>query len=209
MEDVIIKFDPKNSDAKDKILRVTLKARSEHFVKLPTTCIGEGLISRKEIVPGIYMAESFTREIGGACITSVVNTLEEDVTLDALLVELEEIGVPIHSEAMIFATMIAEDETRLSKLRKELRTDHLNSEERISLIIICEEYNEVFHLPSDKLTYTIVTEHAIPTPTIDPTRGINIKSYRIPEVHREEKQSRCYVTVSLRRAQVPGIRQSW
>jgi hypothetical protein len=44
----------------------------------------------------------------------------------------------------------------------------------------------VFHLPGDKLTFTTVTEHAIPTPTIDPTRGINTKTYRIPEIHREE-----------------------
>jgi hypothetical protein len=71
MEDVVIKFDPKDSNAKDKILRVTLKARSENIVKLPTTCIREGLISRKENVPGIYMAESLTREIGGACITNI------------------------------------------------------------------------------------------------------------------------------------------
>ncbi|PNF18074.1 hypothetical protein B7P43_G03322 [Cryptotermes secundus] len=93
---------------------------------------------------------------------------------------------PIQSEAMIFATTLVENETRLSKLRKELRTDHLNSEERVSLVRICEEYNDVFHLPGDKLTFTTVTEHAIPTPTIDPTRGINTKSYRIPEIHKEE-----------------------
>jgi hypothetical protein len=87
--------------------------------------------------------KSLTREIGGACITSIVNTLEEDVTLDTPFVELEEIEEPIHSEAMIFTTMIVEDETRLSKLRKELRTDDLNSEERVSLIRICEEYKRI------------------------------------------------------------------
>jgi hypothetical protein len=186
MEDVVIKFDPKDSGMKDKILNVTLKARSENYVKLPTTCKGQGLISKREIIPGIYMAESLTREIEGACITSIVNTLEEDVTIDAPIVELEEIEEHIQSEAMIFATTLVEDETRLSKLRKELRTDHLNSEERVSLVRICEEYNDVFHLSGDKLTFTTAAEHAIPTPTIDPTRGINTKSYRIPEVHKEE-----------------------
>jgi hypothetical protein len=162
-----------------------LKARSENFVKLPTTCKGQGLISRREIIPGIYMAASLTREIEGACKTSIVNTLDKDTTIDAPLVELEEIEEPIRSEAMIFATTLVEDEARLSKLRKKLRTDHLNIEERVSLIRICEEYNDVFHLPGDKLT-TTVTEHAIPTPTIDPTRGINTKTYRIPEIHKEE-----------------------
>jgi hypothetical protein len=60
----------------------------------------------------------------------------------------------------------------------------LNSEERVSLIKICEE----FHLPGDKLTFSTSAEHAIPTPTIDPTQGINTKPYRIPEIHRDEVQ---------------------
>jgi hypothetical protein len=70
---------------------------------------------------------------------------------------------------VIFTTSVVEDANRLAKLREELRTDHLNSEERVSLIKICEEYNDVFHLPGDKLTLTTAAEHATPTPTIDPT----------------------------------------
>jgi len=44
----------------------------------------------------------------------------------------------------------------------------------------------VFYLPVDKLIFTTAAEHAIPTPAIDSTRGINSKSYRIPEVNRKE-----------------------
>ena len=79
-----------------------------------------------------------------------------------------------------------ENGNRMSKLHNELKTEHLNSEERVSLVKICEEYNDVFYLPGDKLTFTTAAEHAIPTPTIDPTRGMNSKPYRIPEVHKEE-----------------------
>jgi len=64
----------------------------------------------------------------------------------------------------------------------------LSNEERLSLIKICEEFNDIFYLPGDMLTFTTATKHTIPTPTIDPTRGINTKSYRIPEIHREEVQ---------------------
>jgi hypothetical protein len=62
----------------------------------------------------------------------------------------------------------------------------LNGEERVSLIKMCEEYNDVFHLSGDKLTFTTAVEHTFPTPTIDPTQGINTKPYRIPEIHRDE-----------------------
>jgi len=60
----------------------------------------------------------------------------------------------------------------------------------VSLISICKEYKDVFYLPGDKLTFTTAAaaEYTIPTPTIDPTRGINTKPYRIHEVHREEVQ---------------------
>jgi hypothetical protein len=67
------------------------------------------------------------------------------------------------------------ENSRLSKLQDELRTDHLNSEERVSLIKICEKYNDVLHLLGDKLNFTTAAKHTIPTTTIDPTRGINTK----------------------------------
>ena len=76
--------------------------------------------------------------------------------------------------------------SRLSRLREQLRTDHLNDEERVSLVKICQEYNDIFHLSGDKLICTTAAEHAIPSPTIDPIRAINTKSYRIPDIHKEE-----------------------
>jgi hypothetical protein len=76
----------------------------------------------------------------------------------------------------------------LSKIRDELITDHLKSEERLSVVKICEEYNDVFYLTWDKLTFPAAAEHATPTPGIDPTRWINTKPYRIPDVHRAEVQ---------------------
>jgi hypothetical protein len=111
---------------------------AENCVKLPTICKGQGLIWR-EILPGIYMAESITMEIKCTCITSIANTLE-DVTTDALLAE-----ELLQAQAMVFATTLVEDGTRLTEFRKELRTNHISSEERISLIRISEEYN-LFHL---------------------------------------------------------------
>jgi hypothetical protein len=43
-----------------------------------------------------------------------------------------------------------------------------------------------FTCQEKKLTFTTAAEHAIPTPTIDPTWGINTKPYRIPEINRDE-----------------------
>ena len=75
---------------------------------------------------------------------------------------------------------------RLSRFREQLRTDHLNDKERVSLVKICKEYHDIFHLSGDKLTCTTAADHAIPTATINPSRAINTKSFRIPEINEEE-----------------------
>ena len=157
-------------------------------MRLPTKSKGLGVISKSKLAPGVYLAEALTEGVNGYCVPSIVNTSEEDVTVEIPLVDLEEIENDGSEKALIFSTSVVEIDNRLCKLRNELRTDHLNSEEKLSLVKICEEYNDVFYLPGDKLTFTTAAEHAIPTPAIDPTRGINTKPYRIPEVHREEVQ---------------------
>jgi len=62
---------------------------------------------------------------------------------------------------------------QLSRLREQLRTDHLHDEERVSLFKNCEEYHDIFHFSGDTLTCTTAAELAISTPTIDPSRAIN------------------------------------
>jgi hypothetical protein len=108
-------------------------------------------------------------------VTSTLNTLGDDISVDSPHVELEEIENDYDDIVLMFSNSVVEDNSRLFKLCEELRTDHLNSEERVSLIKISEKYNDVFYLPGDKLTFTTTAEHTIPTPTIDPTWGINTK----------------------------------
>jgi hypothetical protein len=50
------------------------------------------------------------------------------------------------SSVLIFSATVNENADRLSKLRDVLGTEHLSSEEQVSLIKICEEYNDVFCL---------------------------------------------------------------
>jgi hypothetical protein len=186
MGEVVLNFDDEPDETTDANSILTLKSRAESIVRLPTKSKGLGVISKSELAPGVYLAEALTEGVNGYCVVSIVNTSEEDVTVEIPPVELEEIEDDDSKKALIFSTSVDEIGDRLSKLRNELRTDHLNSEEKLSLVKICEEYNDVFYLSGDKLTFTTAAEHAIPTPAIDPTRGINTKPYRIPEVHREE-----------------------
>jgi hypothetical protein len=66
-------------------------------------------------------------------------------------------------------------------LRKKLRKDHLNDEKRRSVTRICEDYNNIFYIPGDRMTTSTAVEYVIPAPSIDPFRRIARRNYRIPE----------------------------
>jgi len=51
-------------------------------VRLPTTSSGFGIVTKKELAPGVYLAEMLTEGIDGYCVTSIVNTSEVDVTIE-------------------------------------------------------------------------------------------------------------------------------
>jgi len=135
----------------------------------------------------LYIASSLTRAVKGVCVTSITNTTEADQTVEPPKVALE--GLDECERALTLTlSAVAGNSTRLSSLHGQLRLDHLNSEDRASIVTICEDYNDIFLLPGDKLTRTSTIEHAIHTPTIDHHRAINVKPYRIPEVHKDEVQ---------------------
>jgi hypothetical protein len=73
---------------------VTLPRRSEVIVKLPVaigTSITDGLLERKEILEGLYMAGFLTKVVDGHVLTSMLNTRDEEVEVEEQVAELEEI----------------------------------------------------------------------------------------------------------------------
>jgi hypothetical protein len=113
MGGVVIKFDPPHEDTQWKSNKQTLTARSENYAKLPTSSKKIGRIEKREISPGIYLAESLTRQTNGLCVTSIINTLEDDVTIDYPHVNLEEIEDTDEPSVLILSTTPVEDEGRL------------------------------------------------------------------------------------------------
>jgi len=79
-------------------------------------------------------------------------------------------------------------EDGLRELWKRIQTDHLNDQERRTVMNICEYSNGIFTLPGDKLTTTTAIVRAIPTPGIDPCSGIASRNYQIPKALNAELQ---------------------
>jgi hypothetical protein len=74
--------------------------------------------------------------------------------------------------------------SRTERVVERLRTDHLNEEERKSLLELCFDYQDVFFLPGDRLSSSNTVKHTIPLePGVAP---INTRPYRLPESQKEE-----------------------
>lgn len=84
MGDIIVRFgDREVSEEQVNETSIVLKARCETIVKVPTNSEEQksGLISKTELLPGIFMAETVTIVREGGCLTSIVNTTEGEVTM--------------------------------------------------------------------------------------------------------------------------------
>lgn len=75
---------------------------------------------------------------------------------------------------------------RLSLLSKSIKLDHLNEQEKTSILSIINEFPYQFLLPGDELNSTEILKHKIITTDELP---INTKQYRYPQVHKQEIQN--------------------
>jgi hypothetical protein len=128
MSNVTLNFDNKTEKTRTEACKLTLKPRTENIVLVPTKSNGLGVIHKSEIMPGIYLAESLTEEINGYCVTSIINTLEKEITIETPCVQLEEINLS-EETTLIFSGSKSEVNDRTAKLQHELRTSHLSDEE--------------------------------------------------------------------------------
>ncbi|KAJ8881928.1 hypothetical protein PR048_018414 [Dryococelus australis] len=83
-------------------------------------------------MPVVHLASTFTEAKEGKCISSVINTLDEEK----------------HSSSLL----------RLEYLNKEEK----GSISGLCNEYACKEYADIFHLPGDKLTCTTAVDHNIP-----------------------------------------------
>jgi hypothetical protein len=167
----------------DKEVRtITLKRRSETIVQVPVDCEDgqkEGLIEKREIKEGIYVASSLTTVKKGYALTSILNTNDREVEIPEPRLKLAR-----NEDEPRDSRVTQKYRDRGKEVLEKLRLEHLNSEEKRTLEDTCLEFQDIFHLPGEELTATNATTHSI---TVVPgTAPINIKPYRLPEAQKAE-----------------------
>ena len=107
---------------------VKLTPRSETIVKLPVregTTFSEGLVEKRELLPGVYLARSLVKVEKGHVLTSVLNTTDRGTEMQKPTVEVLELANPDLAQGS--PTRLPRD--RYEEVLRKLRLEHLSEEE--------------------------------------------------------------------------------
>jgi len=147
---------------------IEIQARTETLIAIPTTEYQEGetlLIPAQKIAESIICSNTVNQVHQNQILVSVINPTESSVVLTQA--QMKSISIYKFDEVNVFTTQnvpeTSNGENRLVALREKVNLDHLNQEERESLMPICEQYSDIFHLDGDKLTCTNQIYHEIKT----------------------------------------------
>jgi len=135
--------------------------------------------------PGIFIESCLVEPQEFVCPVNILNTTESEAEIQMPQIIMEEIATDAFPINRIEAKAVSEPlVSREEKIKDLLRINHLNSEEKKALINICTEFNDIFHLEGDSLTYTTKIEHKIITKIN--SSSVNIRSYCLSEKYKIE-----------------------
>lgn len=163
---------------------ITVGPKSEQIIKIKTKNIKNGEI----VIPytklnNLEIAECITKVINHEALCTIINPSENDITVD--------LSTPLLVENLenydITNSNINNFNAENFKFNSELiRTDHMNDEEKFEIIKLIKQYQDIFQLENNNLTFTSKIKHYIKLKDEIP---VYTKSYRYPEIHRKEVQS--------------------
>ena len=170
----------KLENSRERAGRIRIPPRSESIVRLPAetgSTPAEGLVERKELLPGVYLAESLMKVVNGCIITSLLNATEKDVKMPEPVVMITDVdtGDPLILDPKSPAEC---DKSRYERVLNKLRMDLLNSEEKTSLGEICFDNQDVFFLQGDRLICTSVVKQHSPQTRDHPNKYTSIQTTR-------------------------------
>lgn len=140
---------------------IYLPARSESVIEISHCIKGEYLCHQEEVVPGIFVGNSIGVVRNGMAIINIINVTEKTVQIPKA--DVDPLLEPL-SEHDILQLDYNQDpvEERIAKINQLINLDHCNVEEKGSINKLFRQYNQLFYLKGDHLTFTDAIQHNIP-----------------------------------------------
>lgn len=172
-----------------------LKSKS-YDVKPQTTIVaeipvdieeGDILIRDIPIEPNLVINGGIYKSVGWYAKVEVSNTSDCEKSFS---IEQPIRATPLQQNYTEFHNFLISSETATEEcqnnLQNSLRLNHLNSEEKTSVLSLCNKFNDIFFSKNQQLTFTNQVKHQIKTTDDVP---IYSKSYRYPFVHKNEVET--------------------
>ena len=173
----------------DEDIHVILTPRSETIVPIPIAADVDNiniLILKQEVIQDVYCASVMNKVENGYTLVSIMNISEVEKKLQVK--DLNTIQYEPEVEYQTYTiNNTAECEERMQKITNMIRCEHMNLEEKGSIMEICRQYSAIFHLDGDQLTYTNAMEHEIKLP--ENQTPIYRRPYRLPFAQQNEINS--------------------
>lgn len=165
---------------KPMVSSYTIPPRCEQAIHVPTSENIDLVTRSLQLTDGVYVARILVRPRDGYFSCFVVNTTDVPYVLDPSRIEydyLSDFNVCLLASAQ-------GNVSREERLLSELKLAHLKPPELKTISDLCCEFNDVFHLPGDKLTCTnLCKQRLYLKPEATP---VYKRQYRTPHAHREE-----------------------
>lgn len=175
---------------KNKQGELLLKPRSETIVSIPIAAKDvenkDIIIHKQEIMEGVFCGNIINTVQNGKVIISILNITE--MPQNVRLNNLNKIRYD-HEFEYNTQPIINNDNKRkrINEIRKSIRSDHMDNEQRQSILEICEHYQDIFYLTGDTLTCTDTLTHKINIP--ENQEPIYKRPYRLPHAQMAEIDS--------------------
>lgn len=166
---------------------IVLKPRTESIVDVRIKEKGKRFCPAVNFEDGIFTSNTIVKSINGHAKIAIINSTHTEVRINNFYPATE----PIHfyQEKYLPPENNQNDniqKIRFDKLKEIIYSGDWTNMEREAIESILHKYQDIFHLPGDKLSFTNVRKFNLPL--MDNSKIINKKQYRLPEKHREEIQ---------------------
>lgn len=171
-----------------KNFSLTIDPMTEKIVKIPVNqCNGMGILKKQNFGKNVETPYSVVNVINNFAITTIKNLNKNPITLNfEKPLDIE----PLNLTEINFVEKIDgknnleyEQDTYLKENLRNLRLNHTNQEENDKIRKLCFEFRDIFYCDRIPLTFTNQIRHRIKLKDESP---IYTKSYRYPEVHKNE-----------------------
>lgn len=162
-----------------------VKAHTGHRIRIPVNIDKGYILIPQQKIQHLEIMHCLTQAHQGYAWTEIVNKQENDISLtmheplQVQQIDLDDFEI-FHID---LKPNDLNDYNNHSEINNLIRTDHLNSEEKLSIEKLCKKYSDIFKYEDEPLTFTNQIKHQIKTTDEIP---VYTKSYRYPFIHKPE-----------------------